>query len=160
MKKFLALLICSGALSLMAESTELFIKVFKVEKGTSEINYGKKLFSRSLKLTAGKEEAAKAYYKQYFLTTDVEKFEFSGEIKGTGTAFAAIQLLDIAGKEITTVNIAKQAATDRYRDFEGEVKLSQLNLRVIPVTAKLIIGVEKGGSISFTDMEIEADKKD
>ena len=117
---------------------------------------GEELFSHpALQLTAGKTAVtattAAAYPVNNFDTVKVE-----AEIKGSGKAYLAVQLLDAKDKIIATPRVAIGDANGRFRDLKGALRITQF-AQHSPAKVKIIFGVEPGSTVAFDEIEAELD---
>ncbi len=122
------------------------------EPGASKIVRGEEIFSKALQLTAGSKAVAAVSKKSFAMSPNVE-LEVSAEIKGSGTAFIAVEIVDPTGKLSGIRRIAERRATNRFTDIKGKFRLEKF----APVKIRVILGVEPGSSVAFDDVEAELD---
>ena len=90
--------------------------------GAAKVIGGEEWFSKALQLTAANSEVA-AKTINSFPVNLYDKVEMEAEIKGSGTAFLAVELLDANGKTIAVKRIATATATARFRDLKGALRI-------------------------------------
>ncbi|MCI5778877.1 MAG: hypothetical protein MR051_03530 [Lentisphaeria bacterium] len=111
---------------------------------------------RALKLTADKT-AVRAASREKFPIGSAAVLELEADIRGTGTAFLAAELLDGQGRVLATPRLASAAATANFREIKGKLDLVEWRPRR-PVELRIVLGVEPGGRIDFADVEAELDR--
>lgn len=157
MKKLFIAIACLSAVMLMG--MDLSPRSFSGSvEGKARLVAGEKLFSAALQLDATdyKSEIT-AVYKHKLPYIAGRKYEFSGEIKGRGTAFLEIVLVGVSGKSYSW-RVATQTATPEYRDIEGELDFRRKTLPELPHFIQLKIGIAPGSDITFYDLELEMEK--
>jgi hypothetical protein len=125
--------------------------------GTAKITSGEDWFSRALQLTAA-DTAASAVSKRAFPVLISDKIEVEAEIKGSGTAFLAVALLDANDKTISIQRIATATATPRFRDIKGSLRLAGIRTERTIAKVRIIIGAEPGSRVIFDGVDAEIDR--
>ena len=170
MKKPFALVLAVTAVTLAA-GTDLPIdgKFRRIANGLPEnwlisqpsaakIIGGGEFFSKVLQLTAA-DTGVTATTRRSFPVSVTDKVEVEAEIKGRGTAFLAVELLDATGKSIGIQRIVTATATPHFRDIKGSLRLRDYTYSAsAPVKIRIICGVEPGSEIVFDGVDAELDR--
>ena len=124
--------------------------------GAAKIIGGEEWFSKALQLTAANSEVT-AKTVNSFPVNLYDEVEMEAEIKGNGTAFLAVELLDANGKTIAIKRIATATATARFRDLKGSLRIRDY-AQFAPAAIRLICGVTPGSTVAFDDIDAELDR--
>ncbi len=121
--------------------------------GAAKIVRGEDFGSRALELTSG-NEIVKAVSKGAFPVRQGNVIEVDAEIKGTGKAFIAVELLNEKGEIISVKRIAERNAASAFMDIKGKLRLDETPA---PEKIRIILGVEPGAKVAFDDVDAEID---
>lgn len=155
MKKITGFVCAVAAFSALA-GVDLPAKGFSAGKNSNMVIVrGDDWFSKALRLTAGSESDAVAVFGRK-ISVKPAVYEVQAEIRGTGRAFIELHLLHQDGS-VTVKRIAATDATGRYRDLEGRFDMRRFRAKNPLTAVQVVLGVEKGGSVDFDDVELEID---
>lgn len=124
--------------------------------GTGKIVGGEEWFSKALELSAAKT-AVTAASKRTFPVSINDKVEIEAEIKGRGSAFFVVELLDTKGKVVAAPRVAVQEATHRFRDMKGVLRVRDY-AQLSPAAVRIVLGAEADSIIVFDDVDAELDR--
>lgn len=124
--------------------------------GAARIVGGEEWFSRALQLTAN-TGAVTATTNNSFPVTIYDTVEMEAEIKGSGTAFLAVELLDANGKVLAVKRIATATAATGFRDLKGYLRIRDC-AQYAPAAIRLVCGAAPGSTVTFDDIDAELDR--
>ena len=158
MKKAITLFAAFAIFTLWADF-KLPARYFEViSGGTAKVVRGNGFFSKAILLQAGKESEVTAQIpRTAYLFSANTVYEVDAEIKGSGKAFIELHFLDFKDQLIFKERVAEQFATEKFRDIKGKADMRGRKLAATPFKVAVVIGVEKGGSVAFDDIELDTD---
>ena len=154
MKKFLLALVCSSAMVLSADVDLRVQKFADVTGGTAEvISTGWKNYGLEMKASADRDVTAA--YRQIFTFYPNMIYKLSADIRGSGTPFAVFNFLNTDGSPCK-VDVPVKTFV-KGDDFKAVLDLRNVKLTAVPARFTVTIGVKKGGTMIFEDVELEID---
>ena len=154
MKKFLLALVCSSAMVLSADVDLRVQKFADITGGTAKvISTGWKNYGLDMKASADRDVTAT--YRQLFTYYPNMIYELSADIRGNGTPFAVFNFLNADGSPCK-VDVPVNTFV-KGDDFKAVLDLRNVKLTTTPARFTVSIGVKKGGSVIFEDVELEID---
>lgn len=149
------LFVCLASTLLFADMDLRVQRFINASGGTAKIvstgwkNYG-------LELAAFANSDLRVTYDQLFTFYPDKVYELSADVKGNGTPFAELRLLDIYNRPVAPVTVPFKVFIHKG-ELKGRLDMRGMKFAEMPRRFQLVIGVKKGTSLLVEDVEFDID---